>query len=154
MYQDYNRILEIVKNNMDQEALQCWSISPDQMFQRYAQSLQMGGVLAVEAGGYVIWGNFESSYVLRIHIFSDQKSFGVVDSLRTLTRHLFYHYPLIKIYGVTPNRGFVKMSARAGWKHDGMLPKSFITNEGILKDQYILSAYREDYVTTKIQPVY
>lgn len=149
-----SKILRIVQNNLDQEALQCYSMSPEQMFELYKQTLMNDSAIVVEHGGYVIWGNLESTYVLRIHIFSDQKNFGVVNSLRILTTQLFEKYPFIKIYGVTPNKGFVRMSQRAGWKPDGKLSKSFITGKGDIIDQYVLSAYREDYVDKEVQPIY
>lgn len=144
------RIIAVVSKNLDREALQCYHLNDAQLYSSYLRAIEFPSNVVVEHEGFVFWGNQETPYVLRIHVFSSTKTSNIMKCARVLTERLFNEHPFIKIYGVTPNKKFHALALKAGWKDDGILSKSFLKSEGTIIDQYIFSAYREDYVSSKV----
>lgn len=146
------RIIRVVSKNLDKEALQCYHLNDAQLYTSYINALNYGSNVVVEDNGLVFWGMMETPYLLRIHVFSSKFNYSIVEGSARLTKRLFEMIPLIKIYGTTPNKGFIALAKKAGWKEDGVLSKSFLKADGTIIDQFMFSAYREDFVSTKVAP--
>lgn len=149
-----DRIFNIVKKNLSVESGQSFMISKKELFEHIVDLIEAPSTITKEKYGFVMIYVPENPYLLKVHLFSDCKLYDVVKAAKEITVEVFNESHAIKLYGITSSKGIVHGSSRSGWKLEGTLTKSYICSDGTLKDQYIMAACRENYVSTKVHPMY
>ena len=89
----------------------------------------------------------ETPWLAKLHVFSNTKTATqAIKSARYLTSYMFDNVKTLKkIYGITPHKKFVRMIGKIGWVQEGVLSKSYLTEEGEMVDQYIFGITKEEY---------
>lgn len=151
---DKDKILKIVKKNVSVETAQSFLYTKEQIFNSIVELIEDPATIVKEKYGFVMMYVPETPYLYKVHLFSDCKMYDVVRGAREITVEMFNETHAVKLYGITSSKGITHGSSRSGWKLEGTLTKSYMCANGTLKDQYIMAACREDYVSSKVYPLY
>jgi len=153
MMSEQHHVLSIIKNNVfyNPDALQCYSMNNEQILNVYKDILVNRKMLYEYEDGLLFLFQPFSNYMCQIHLFSTSQT-QFVTNAKKLTSKLFSKHPFLKIFGITSNKRFIKVShEKTGWKHEGTLTNSSLNREGQFQDQYILSAFKLDFLDDKSQ---
>lgn len=137
-------IKKIIYDNIDPVAMQSPDATKDEIFDTIIKGLEANLSFALTKNDVVMVFVPEGVALLKMHFFSNNKGFSIVDANLHMCNYVFRNSNYQKIYGVTANKKMVKYAIRARWKHEGTLTKSFLDANGNLVDQYILGLTRED----------
>lgn len=136
---------QIIYEQIDPWIFQVPEKSKDEIFNGILDDIRSGKSLPLEKDGFIIYLVPETNWLARVHIFAkNSKPFDSVNAGIFLTNLIFDNSKVDKLYGITPLKGMVKVSEKIGWKHEGILTKSFMTKDGELKDQYIFGVTRTE----------
>jgi len=145
------RILEIVWQDLNVEAVQTPSRTRQEIFNKIVSDLKEKRSFAVHKSDVVFYITPDSPWVARLHIFTVNDNVFLRQRFNAgteLTRYIFRNTTLEKIYGVTANKNFLALAKYAKWKpgQEGILTKSYKTSDGNLVDQYIISVNRSEFM--------
>jgi len=139
--------LEILYDQIDPWMLQTPDSSKDQIFNGMINDIKNGVAYPFEKNGLIFYTIPETKWLYRLHLFS-KTSPSITEKYEAanyLTNYLFHNFSdLHKIYGVNPFKSFKRVVSRTGWRQEGMLSNSHMTEKNALKDQYIWSITREE----------
>lgn len=155
MNRSQQHILDIIKHNIEYnpDALQCYSQSKAQMVSVYQDLILNNKAIFEYENGLVFLFQPFSNYMTQIHLFSYSFT-EFVSNAKALTTKVFNKYNYVKLFGISDNKRFITVSKKTGWKLEGNLTNSHVKRDGSLTDQFILSSYRFDYVTSPLYPRY
>lgn len=145
------RILEIIWKDLRVESEQMPSMTKNQIFNRICSNLKNKSAFAVHKMDVVFYVTPDTPWVGRINIFSVDEGNSMRQRLKAaseLTSYIFRNTKLEKIYGVTANKKFLALGKYAKWKpgQEGVLTKSYRTDDGKFIDQYLISVNRSEYM--------
>lgn len=146
--------LEILYEQIDPWMLQTPDATKDQIFNTMINDVANGVAYPFEKNGLIFYTIPESKWLFRLHLFSKTGTsiLDKYDAGNYLTNYLFDNFSdLHKIYGINPFYGFKRVVTRIGWRQEGMLIKSHMSEDGELKDQYIWSITREENENHRIK---
>ena len=155
MNREKSLVLDIIRENVYRNplSLQCYSLSPDQIFQTYVKIITNDEMIYYRHNELVFLLQPFSNYMSQVHVFSCSKT-NFVSNLKKLTCDIFIKSFYLKLFGITTNQQFIIPAERAGWLLNSVIEKSSIDIKGTLVDQYLFVASRYDYTDIKIDPVY
>lgn len=139
-------IYNTLYTRVDPWIMQTPQIQKDHIFQGMVSDLETGYSLALEKDGVVFYFVPENEWFYRMHLFSttDSVTKGIAAG-NYLTSQIFDLMPkLQKVYGITPLKSLIRVSEKFGWKHEGTIVESFMTKEGVLKDQYVFGVTKKE----------
>jgi len=134
----------IIYEQIDPWLFQSPEKTKDQIFESMLFDMQEGRAVPIEKDGFIFYIVPETKWLVRVHMFS--KAVSSITALKAsmfLTDFVFDNTKINKMYGITPLRSMLKVSERVGWKHEGTLTQSFMSENGYYKDQHIFGVTRE-----------
>jgi hypothetical protein len=146
-----HRIAEIIYNDLHEEAFQVPGLTKDQIFTKITNDLKNRSTFALIKDDVVFHCSPDSSHVVRLNLFTiNDGVFGRarLKAATELTKYIFTNTPYIKIYGVTANKKFLAMAKYTKWLpgQEGVISKSYVTNDGKLIDQYVIGVNKEEFM--------
>ena len=145
------RIAEVIYHDIHEESFQIGEISKDKIYDKITKDLKNRETFALIKDDVVFHCSPESAYVVRLNLFTVNDGVFGRTRLRAateLTKYIFTNTPFIKIYGVTANDKFLAMAKYTKWLpgQEGIITKSYMTNDGQLIDQYLIGVNKEDFM--------
>jgi|688.fasta_scaffold442477_3 hypothetical protein len=145
------RILDIIWKDLDVEAAQMPSRTKQEIFNKICSDLKAKTTFAIHKSDVVFLVIPDSPWVARLHIFTVDEGVNMRERMKAgkeLTAFIFRNTKIEKVYGVTANKKFITMGKYAGWKpgQEGVLSKSYHTNDGKLIDQFIVSVNKSEFM--------
>lgn len=134
----------IIYEQIDPWTFQSPEKTKDEIFETILYDIKHGRSIPLEKDGFIYYVVPETKWLARVHMFS--KSNNAILALKAsmfLTNFIFDNTKVNKLYGITPLKSMLKVSERVGWKHEGTLTQSFMTENGDYKDQYIFGVTRK-----------
>jgi hypothetical protein len=127
--------------------MQCPHKSKDEIFVDMLKDMENNQCFPLEKDDMVFYMMPETPWLAKLHVFSNTKTATqAIKSARYLTSYMFDNVKTLKkIYGITPHKKFVRMIGKIGWVQEGVLSKSYLTEEGEMVDQYIFGITKEEY---------
>lgn len=141
---------KIIYDNIDPWTDQRPHFTKDQIYETICYNLDNGFSYAVEENGLVVLFNAESKYVSRIHIFSDCKSYKIVNSLKNIIGYIFENSEMQKVYGMFQNKKLGALAEKAGWKYHGEMTESAITEHEGMQSLYIWGISKREYCESNL----
>lgn len=134
----------IIYEQIDPWIFQSPEKTKDQIFEDILSDIENGRSIPVEKDGFIFYIVPETKWLARVHMFSKAKdSITALSASMFLTNFIFDSTKVNKLYGITSLKSMLKVSERVGWKHEGTLTQSFMTENGDFKDQYIFGVTRK-----------
>lgn len=142
-----NHIYSIIHDKIDPWIMQCPHKSKDDIFVDMLKDMENNMSFPLEKDDMVFYMMPETPWLAKLHVFSNTKTATqAIKSARFLTAYMFDNVKTLnKIYGITPHQKFLRMIHKIGWKQEGVLSKSYLTENGDMVDQYIFGVTREEY---------
>lgn len=145
------RILDIIWKDLDVEAAQMPSRTKQEIFNKICADLKAKTTFAIHKSDVVFYAVPDSPWVARLHVFTVDEGVYIRERFKAgtdLTKFIFRNTKIEKIYGVTANKKFLALAKHAKWKpgQEGILTKSYKTNDGELIDQYLISVNRSEFM--------
>jgi hypothetical protein len=130
-------IRQIIYNNVDPYVSQNFKLTKDEIFEGICKNLDNGNYFAAELNDFVVLFCPETQFVSKVHLFSENKTYSTLKNINLISKHYFDNTPCLKLYGLMSDRRIYVSSLRSGWKHQGIITKSFVLKNGDVVDQYI-----------------
>ena len=143
------RILEIIWQDLNLESVQTPSKTKTEIFNKIVSDLKEKRSFTLHKSDVVFYITPDSPWVARLHLFTVNESVFLRERFKAgneLTQYIFRNTPIEKLYGITPNKKFLSLAKYAKWKpgQEGILTKSYRTNDGKLIDQIIISVNKSE----------
>ena len=134
----------IIYEQIDPWIFQSPEKTKDEIFEDILYDIKNGRAIPIEKDGFIFYIVPETKWLARVHMFSKAKdAMAALNSSIFLTNFIFDSTKINKLYGITSLSSMLKVSERVGWKHEGTLTQSFMTENGDFKDQYIFGVTRK-----------
>jgi len=145
-----DKTLEIIYNKLDPWSFENPDKTKDQLFAEILADIKAKHAFPIEKDRLVFYVMPETQQRARLHLFADTRNTKkAIQSAKWLTNFLFCNIvSLEKIYGITPHKKLLRTIHLFGWKHEGTLTHSHLSETGKMEDQFVFGVTRHEFLLT------